>query len=171
MKKWLLIISILCFGYYFKKVDAITIPKEAIRLRVVANSDTDYDQDIKMQVSSNLQNRLYNLLKDTKSIKEARNKIKKNISYLDENVKETLDKTNAPYSYKLNYGKNYFPKKTYKGVTYEEGNYESLYVTLGKGEGKNWWCVLFPPLCIMEAEESTETEYRSFIKDIIDKYF
>ena len=66
-----------------------------------------------------------------------------------------------------------FPEETYKGITYEAGKYESLLVTLGEGKGDNWWCVLFPPLCLMEAEETNtdEVEYKSFIKEIIEKYF
>ena len=67
-----------------------------------------------------------------------------------------------------------FPEKEYKGVVYDEGYYESLLVTLGEGKGDNFWCVLFPPLCLMEAEETddtTEVEYKSFIKEIIEKYF
>ena len=58
-------------------------------------------------------------------------------------------------------------------VTNKEGNYESLVVKLGEGKGENFWCVLFPPLCLLEAEESDkdEVEYKSFIKEIIDKYF
>ena len=68
---------------------------------------------------------------------------------------------------------NYFPEKVYKGVKYEEGEYESFVVTLGNGMGKNWWCVLFPPLCLLEAEETeetTEVEYKFFISELIDKY-
>lgn len=65
----------------------------------------------------------------------------------------------------------FFPKKEYKGVTYPEGYYESVKVTLGEGLGDNWWCILFPPLCLIEAEESTEVEYNFFVKEIIKKYF
>lgn len=65
---------------------------------------------------------------------------------------------------------NYFPEKEYKGVKYDEGYYESLVITLGEGKGKNWWCVLFPPLCLVEAEESDKVEYKFFIKELIDKY-
>lgn len=72
--------------------------------------------------------------------------------------------------YKINFGENYFPEKEFNGVTYEEGYYESVLVTLGKGEGDNWWCVLFPPLCLLEAEESDEVEYKFFVQELIDKY-
>ena len=49
--------------------------------------------------------------------------------------------------------------------------YESLVVTLGKGEGDNWWCVLFPPICMIEAEESTDVEYTTMVKEMMNKYF
>ena len=78
------------------------------------------------------------------------------------------------YSYSIDYGMHEFPLKTYKGVTYEAGEYESLLVTLGEGKGDNWWCVLFPPLCLLEADESVDTnkiEYKSFVKEILEKYF
>ncbi|MBO5530582.1 MAG: stage II sporulation protein R [Bacilli bacterium] len=57
-------------------------------------------------------------------------------------------------------------------MTYKEGNYESLVVTLGEGKGDNFWCVLFPPLCLLEAEDnsSSEIEYKFFVKELIDKY-
>ena len=58
----------------------------------------------------------------------------------------------------------------YKGIYYEEGEYESLVITLGEGIGNNFWCVLFPPLCLIDENEE-EVEYTSFIKELIDKYF
>ena len=66
---------------------------------------------------------------------------------------------------------NYFPSKTYKGIVYDGGYYNSLVVTLGDGEGDNWWCVLFPPLCLMEENETTsDVEYKFFVKSIIEKF-
>ena len=83
-------------------------------------------------------------------------------------IKETIDKYNIQYS--ISYGKNYFPNKEYNGVIYEEGEYESLVISLGESQGDNWWCVLFPPLCLID-EEQDEVEYTTFIKELIDKYF
>ena len=177
MKKWIILIgvSFLIFQSNINKkneLKSITIPDEAIRLRVIANSNNYYDQNTKRKVSLKVQDRLAKLLKDTKGIKEARIKIKDNIDLMDKDVAEVLKKDNVNYPYKIDFGYHYFPKKTYKGVEYAEGEYESLYITLGKGEGENWWCVLFPPLCIMEATDSQtdDVEYHSLIKDILDKY-
>ena len=139
-----------------------------LRVRVIANSNSEYDKKIKNEVSNNLKIKLYNLLKEEDSIETARKKINDNMSVLSNNVEESLD--SIDYSYEINYGYNYFPEKEYNGKTYKEGKYESLLVTLGKGEGDNWWCILFPPICLIEAEESNEEiEYSSFFKTIFDK--
>ena len=91
----------------------------------------------------------------------------------DTKVKKLLENQNIKADYEINYGVNYFPEKEYKGITYEEGNYESIVIKLGEGTGENFWCVLFPPLCLLEVEEKNndDIEYTSFIKEIIDKYF
>lgn len=173
MKRTIIIaIIIILFLIGIKKVNSeeFKIPNEAIRLRVVANSNNNIDQKVKYEVTNNIQNKIYELLKDTKGIEEARIIINNNLEYLSDEVKTTLDKEGYPFSYELKYGLNYFPKKEYKGVTYEEGYYESLLITLGEGKGNNWWCVLFPPLCLMEAEESDEVEYKFFIQEFIEKY-
>lgn len=173
MKKIIIFLMIVVLFLNFNKIEAYKIPDEAIRLRVVANSNSDYDQQVKFKVSNKIQLTMYNLLKDTKGIDNARSKIVNNLDIIDQDVKKVLKEENYPYSYKINFGYNYFPEKEYKGVTYKEGDYESVLVTLGKGEGKNWWCVLFPPLCVLEAEESDskDVEYKSFISELIKKYF
>ena len=114
---------------------------------------------------------MYELLRNSNSIEQSRNIINNNLKKLENNISNTLHLLNDTTPYKINFGLNYFPMKEYKGVTYNEGYYESLVVTLGKGEGDNWWCVLFPPLCLLEAEENTEVEYKSYVKELIEKYF
>lgn len=175
MKKYIVIglISVLFFQAFCTQSTNVLIPKEAIRLRVLANSNSTEDQQLKMKVSEALQSELYTLLKDTKGIYRAREEINASLPDLRTKVANTLKQQNSPLSFQVDYGTHYFPEKIYKGVTYPEGNYESLLVTLGKGEGNNWWCVLFPPLCIMEAEEKEEaedTEYKFFIQELIEKY-
>lgn len=150
--------------------NTIEIPEDAIRIRVVPNSNEDYDQKIKNKVKNKLQIQMYRKLKDAKNSTQAKKIIKDNLKSIDKNVKQTLKKENYNKDYKINFGYNYFPEKEYKGVKYKEGYYESLLVTLGEGKGDNWWCVLFPPLCLIEAEETKETEYKSFVKEILDKY-
>ncbi len=166
---FLIIITYMVIGNVVAKNDLI--PDDAIRIRVIANSDSDYDQKVKLKVKDKVQNDMYKILKNTKDLNEARNKIKNNLKYVESDIYKVLqeEKYNLPFD--INFGLNYFPEKEFKGITYKEGYYESLVITLGEGLGSNWWCVLFPPLCMLEAEESTDVEYTTMVKSLIDKYF
>lgn len=172
MKKLLIVIGVVICGYVFMNVHAETlmIPDEAIRMRVLANSNSEYDQNIKKQVSVELQKSMYHLLKNTKGIDQARGVIRSHMGEIEESVKATLTRLDYDKGYEINYGMNYFPNKEFHGVTYEEGYYESVLVTLGSGEGDNWWCVLFPPICLLEAEESDQVEYKFFVKELLEQY-
>ncbi len=149
------------------------IPDDAIRIRVVANSNSDYDQKVKLKVKDTLEQDMYNLLNNAKNVNEARTLITSNLDKLQSNIYTILQKENYKLPFTVNFGLNYFPKKEYKGIIYDEGYYESLVVTLGEGLGDNWWCVLFPPLCMIEVEQTntTDVEYTTMIKTIINKYF
>ena len=147
------------------------IPKEAIRVRVIANSNDNYDQEVKMNVKNIVESDMYSIISNASNIESARNLINNNIPILSKDIDKYLKKINYDNDYKINFGYNYFPKKVYRGIEYKEGMYESLVVTIGKGEGNNWWCVLFPPICMIEAEDSTDAEYTTMIKELMNKYF
>ena len=173
MKKSIILIIVfivlyMIIGNVIAKNDLI--PEDAIRIRVIANSNSDYDQNIKYKVKEQVESDMYNLLKNTKSIEEARNIINNNLSNEESNIKNLLDKEEYKLPFDINFGYNYFPEKEFKGIKYKEGYYESVVVTLGEGLGDNWWCVLFPPLCMIEAEDSTNVEYTTLVKDVINNY-
>lgn len=174
MKKIILLVSaIIClFSFINLKEEEVIIPDEAIRLRVIANSNTAEDQNIKKQVRDNVQKEIIRLT-NKKDIEKTRENIKENIASIEEIVNNTLKDLGVEDKYDINYGYNYFPDKKYKGVTYKEGYYESLVITLGEGSGENFWCVLFPPLCLLDAQESDtdEVEYKFFIQELFEKYF
>ena len=169
MKKviiFLFIVTIVLAIKNSSNADKILIPTDAIRFRIIANSNTIEDQETKMQIKTDLEPIIENILDESNNIEDTRLLINKNTNNIEEIIKKRTT------NYQLNYGNNYFPEKTYKNVVYKEGNYESLVITLGAGLGENWWCVLFPPLCLLEAqEEETESiNYSFYIKDILDKY-
>ena len=164
MKKTLIIIAIIIVIMSLSKNETIIIPKESIRFRVIANSNSKEDQMIKERVVSKLKNNLKSLKYTPKNINDTRQSINENLKVIDETLKQEVK------DYSIKYDYNYFPEKVYKGIYYEEGEYESLVITLGEGVGNNFWCVLFPPLCLIDENEE-EVEYTSFIKELIDKYF
>lgn len=78
---------------------------------------------------------------------------------------------NYQVQYDISYGDNFFPSKTYKGIKYPAGYYNSLVITLGQGLGENFWCVMYPPLCLIdENKNSNDIEYKSYVKDVLLKY-
>ena len=173
MKKTLILLTLIIIILCSLKNDKVIIPKESIRFRVVANSNTKEDQYIKKEIVKDLQQEITNLNIIPKSVEINRNVIKKNIPRYQTIINNTFKRLNIDTNYTINYGMNYFPRKEYKDVIYEEGEYESLVVEIGDAKGDNFWCVLFPPLCLLEGEEENKEsiKYTSFIKEIIDKYF
>lgn len=167
MKKIIIIlflITLICL--FTNNKEQLIIPDTAIRFRIIANSNSKKDQELKYQIKDELEPTIVKNLASAQSIDEARDNIN---SYIPEIKQQINEYTN---DYKINFGNNYFPEKVYNDVVYPEGEYESLVITLGNGLGENWWCVLFPPLCLLEGEESKldNTEYKFFVQEVIDKF-
>lgn len=176
MKKTLITLGLILITYMVIGVSAeelVKIPDESIRIRVIGNSNSEYDQEKKQELRKEVQLYMHSLLKNASTVEDARTIINNNLTEIKNNIDIYLQKIDYKIPFKINFGLNYFPQKKYKGIKYEEGLYESLLITLGEGKGNNWWCVLFPPICLLEAEETetNEVEYKSFIKEIIEKYF
>lgn len=175
MKKTLFVIVIIIVSIFvYINVNAeVIIPNEAIRVRVVPNSNSVMDQDMKEKVKEYVSGYMYLELNGVYDVNEARDIIEANIDNINQGIEDIFDENGYDMDFEINFGENYFPDKNYKGVIYNEGEYESLVVYIGEARGDNWWCVLFPPLCLLEAEESDtgEVEYRSFVSEMIDKIF
>ena len=159
----MLIIIIMCL--WITKENENLIPSNSIRFRIIANSNSEIDQTTKLLIKKDLEQNLFPKLENSTSPEETEQIIKDN----EQVIKSTIEKYNIPYS--INYGLNYFPEKTYKGITYDSGNYESLVISLGEASGNNWWCVMYPPLCLLESNSNNydEIEYKSYIKKIISQ--
>ncbi len=172
MKNILLFIGIIAFYLLLSEtvVSQNLIPEDAIRIRVIPNSNDTYDIKIKEEVSDMLKEDMYKLLKDIKETDRAKIIIENNIDNISTNISHIFDKNSYKKEFNVNFGLNYFPEKEYKGIKYQEGYYESLVVTIGDGLGDNWWCVLFPPLCLIEENESTDVKYTTMVKEILDNY-
>lgn len=171
MKKlFVIILTVLTIFLVYRKVSAeeVIIPDNSIRLRVIPNSNSSYDQAMKSVVKSYLESDVYSLFKDTKDIDEARKIVSNNLDNINYNIQDIFDKYDYDMSFNVNYGNNYFPEKVFKGVKYDEGYYESIVVSIGDANGDNWWCVLFPNLCIVNNDD---IEYTSLFKEIINKIF
>ena len=161
MKKLILFLFgfMVIFTFLYNKEDKeILIPNNAIRFRIIANSNNFDDQQLKMKIKEEIFNYMIDQDYQNKNRDELISEIKN-----DHGLNTIISKyTN---NYDINYGYNYFPEKTFQGIKYPSGNYESLVITLGDGRGDNWWCLLYPPLCFIDEDN---TEYKSLVKEIIN---
>ncbi|EJS78721.1 stage II sporulation protein R [Bacillus cereus] len=145
------------FGYM--KADAkgpSVIPKEAVRLRILANSDSDKDQALKRKVRDEVKAQIDGWVADLTSFEEARKVIQSHIPEIEKTVANTLKKEGSKETFQVKFSKNVkFPTKVYGNFIYPAGEYEAVLITIGEGEGANWWCVLFPPMCFLDFSSGT----------------
>ena len=163
MKKMIfLLISVMVGILVYQENGKIIIPNDSIRVRIVANSNSIEDLYSKKKLKDEIKDELFNLVKDASNKEEASNVIEANITKINNMV---ASKTN---DFQIQYGMNFFPKKIYKGVLYQEGEYSSLVITLGKGLGDNWWCVLYPPLCMIEDNHETDdVDFQLYVSHLL----
>jgi stage II sporulation protein R len=126
------------------------IPKQALRLRIIANSDSAADQQLKLEVRDAVVIKVASMVKDAKNANQAKAIVTKHIDSLQTLAQQVVDEHGFRYDVKANVGEVPFPTKVYGNRVYPAGNYEALRLIIGKGQGQNWWCVLFPPLCFID---------------------
>ncbi|WP_413305220.1 stage II sporulation protein R [Bacillus sp. 1P10SD] len=130
--------------------ESIVIPGEAIRLRILANSDFESDQAIKRKVRDAVNAQITLWVQDLTSMEKARTVINSKLPEIQEIAEKVVQEQGSDQSVKVEFGKVQFPTKLYGQFLYPAGEYQAILITLGKGEGANWWCVLYPPLCFLD---------------------
>ena len=179
--------SMLLTGIKYSHPDGTESPEEIqeniadniIRLHVIANSDTDTDQSLKLKVRDGIIEQLQDTIAGTSSAAGA----EKLLASQEDNIKNSaLDIISGNgYNYPVNVslGERYFPVKSYGDLIFPAGNYKALCVEIGEAKGRNWWCVLFPSLCFVDEtyavvpdsskeklkETLSEEEYESLSQD------
>ncbi|MBN8234988.1 stage II sporulation protein R [Halobacillus kuroshimensis] len=153
----IILITVLPWGQRSEAdVDYQVIPDEAIRLRILADSNDGEDQRIKRKVRDQVNAEITEWVKDLTSVESARQLIEARLPELEVIVEEALKAEGKRSSFTVDYGENVqFPTKLYGSYIYPAGEYEAVLITLGKGNGDNWWCVLFPPLCFLDFSNGT----------------
>ena len=147
------------------------IKDKLIRFHVIANSDTEEDQNLKLKVRDKVIEALSSKLSETKNVDEARNVLKENIDFINLVAKEVILDNNYSYDVNTMLSNENFPDKVYGNYIFPQGNYEAFRVIIGNGEGQNWWCVMFPPLCFVDETKDTvdSNELYKNIEEITEK--
>lgn len=130
--------------------EAIVIPNEAIRLRILANSDHESDQVLKRMVRDEVNIKITEWVSELTSINDARSLLQSKLPEVQEIARAVVKEQGSNQNVKVEFGNVQFPTKLYGQFLYPAGEYEAILITLGEGTGANWWCVLYPPLCFLD---------------------
>lgn len=140
---------------------AKSVREDVVRLHILANSDSEFDQNIKIYVRDALLETNSMILSNGVNTENAPVYFEKSKDELLNTAKKALKEKGVEYPVKITLEKEYYETREYGELTFPPGEYTSLKVVLGEGEGHNWWCVMFPPLCVPAAdnvEVKTDTE-------------
>jgi len=167
------------FGLMSRMVKAQTvglqegIAGEVIRFHVIANSDSDEDQELKMMVKENVVGYMNDLLREVTTVEETRELILKNLDGIRDKAGQVIEEQGYGYEVTAQLEKCYFPMKSYGDITFPAGEYEALRVCIGKAVGRNWWCVIFPNLCFIDSIHAVvPQEQKEELKNVLteDEY-
>ena len=140
-------------------------PAALIRLHVLANSDSEFDQALKLAVKDELINYLQAELGDIDDITLGRELLLQNWENIENTAEKTLAEQGYTYPIRLEYGYFPFPVKYYGSFSLPAGTYEAMRVIIGDGKGSNWWCVLFPPMCFVDSRQIDNDHYTENMPD------
>ena len=146
--------------------------EEPFRLHIIANSNTAADQQIKLEVRDAVLKLVKEDFAAIDNEKQAQKYVTSHIEEIEACANSVLKENGCDYTAEAQIGVFEFPDRTYGNVTYPAGDYYAMRLVLGEGSVETWWCVMFPPLCVINTQEAPEdVEYRSFLLDWISAIF
>ena len=171
MQRSTTIIAIICCLLLFLGLMPVhgesEIYDNVLRLHVLANSDSEEDQALKLKVRDALLESSSELFDACNTREEAIEKVNESIPNLEAIARSVIEAEGYTYSVSIELGEEVYPTRSYEGFCFPSGSYMSLRIIIGEGEGQNWWCVLFPPMCLSAA--STTSAEDAFISVGLNK--
>lgn len=155
LKRFIIVLFLLTLFIFVSAISYVSavsnnIANSVFRLHVIANSDSKEDQNLKYIVRDKLIEYMNNIAKDCSSKEEVISIAEDNISNFENIARKTIEENGYNYNVTVEIGNFDFPTKSYGDITLPAGSYDSLRVKIGKAEGQNWWCVMFPSLCFID---------------------
>ena len=182
--KKIILLTFLLFAYVFLSAQSYAtaisnnLSTAVFRLHVLANSNSEEDQNLKLKVRDSLLNYMNGLCSNCSTKQEAISIANEHKDDFQKIAEQTIKENGYDYTAKINIDNFYFPTKNYGDISLPAGFYDALRVEIGEAKGKNWWCVMFPSLCFIDVstgvvndeakenlEESLEEESYSIISD------
>ena len=146
------------------------VASQVLRFHVLANSDSEEDQALKMQVKQKVLDFIKAELPESESLAETKNWVSSHLSEIQMVAKEKVEEAGYSYRVKAEIRDCQFPVKTYGDITFPAGTYEALRIEIGEAEGQNWWCVLYPNLCFYDAIHAVVPEEgKEELEEVLDQ--
>ena len=139
---------LLAFSVMSFESDCSDVREDCFRLHIIANSDSEEDQRLKLQVRDGILKNTAELFSGAGSKKDAMEICRSEEDTIKKYAERVISREGYGYEIRIETGKAYFPTRTYEKYTLPAGEYDALKIIIGKGEGENWWCVMFPSLCL-----------------------
>ena len=163
MKKYLLLLIVsvaflLLSAYSYVNAVSSNLADSVFRLHVIANSDSEEDQNLKYKVRDSLIEYMNTLTNDMNTKDEVIEIAKEHLEDFKNIAQNVVNENGYDYEVNVEIGNFSFPTKTYGDISFPAGFYDALRVKIGKAEGQNWWCVMFPPLCFVDVTSGVVPE-------------
>lgn len=146
-----LICAVLCSMSHFSAA-CDDLRQNVLRLHIIANSDSDADQQLKLKIRDEILRETDGLFENSKNLQEAQNTVCDNLEFFEAVANEVIAENGFDYTATASFGTSEFSTRYYDDFTLPAGEYQSLIITLGEAKGKNWWCVVYPTVCIPAAK-------------------
>lgn len=145
------------------------IKNKIIRLHIIANSDSLKDQELKLKVRDAVLNKMKPVFNDLKDTDKAKEIIKDNMEVIKSTVQKELEAAGKNFPIEVELTECDFPTKKYGDLTFPKGEYQALNIKIGNGQGKNWWCVMFPPLCFVDIAQEMGIMEEEELQEVLSK--
>ena len=171
MKKVWVVLAVIIMGVLviigttYKEVNT-----EYLRIHIRANSNLEVDQLVKYKIKDAIVETLTPHVASCNSFEDVEAMLENNLNLVDSVANSVLKQNNLNYSAKSKLASEEFPTRSYNGFTLEQGIYDALIVELGKADGDNWWCVIYPPLCFTSTTSGSNVVYKSRILEMIQNF-
>ena len=174
-KKLILSLSLLIISFSYivhpymmnKEAHVDSFKDEIIRFHIKANSDKEEDQALKLKIRDKILKEMGTRFGESKSLDETRAIVENNIDNIKSITKEVIAEEGKNFPVEVSLGNKNFPTRKYGNITFPSGEYETLMVKIGEGKGKNWWCVMFPPLCFVDVNHSDANNAEKELKKVL----
>lgn len=174
-KKLILSLSLLIIFFSYivhpyvmsKEAHVDSFKDQIIRFHIKANSDKEEDQALKLKVRDKILKEMGTRFGESKSLDETRAIVENNIDNIKSITEEVIAEEGKNFPVDVSLGNKSFPTRKYGNITFPSGEYETLMVKIGEGKGKNWWCVMFPPLCFVDINHSDASNAEKELKKVL----